>query len=413
MTKVVFLDFASEVNRGDAIMQEVFYNSAIETLKASQISVISVYGRNQNFDAPEHFDLTARYKPKIYPNLRNSGNKLSQHHNSSKWKNAVSLLIALFQLLILRISGTFLGRPDQKAVITALKSADYIIWNGRNFRDRRGIGELYDIFCMLISAQIALTLGKKIYTVGVSIWPLKLALSRFLLRRTLAKCAIVSVRESSSYKYATSVLKLTNINCDPDLSFASMPFTGLNNLDSNRTKMFITIVDWTEDGETVRRNYVKAVIHAIKWGQRNGLDPVIVPQVHHKWEDYREILSQILAEVEVEVISKSFEHEDLLSLYRSGAMLLATRMHSAIFALSEGCKVLALSYDSGAKWSILTDAGLKPSYLVKMQELAEIDIESRLDSILKDNGYWNQIGPNYRRNKNNVQSIFTKIRDYN
>ena len=412
MTKVIFLDFASEVNRGDAIMQEVFYKSGLDILEASEISVISVYGRNQSFDAHEHFDLTARFNPKIFPNLRNSGNKLTQNYKSSKLRNVVSLAAALIQLIILRVFGVFLGRPDQKEVISKLKSADYVIWNGRNFRDRRGFGELYDILCMLISAQMALILGKKVFTVGVSIWPLKLALSRLVLRKTLTKCEMVSVRETSSYEYATSKLKLKNIRLDPDLSFASMPFIGLNEKGAIRKKMFITIVDWTEDGDLVRRNYINAIIKSINWGHKNGLEPVIVPQVHHMWEDYRSILSEIKDVVDVEVMNTSLDHESLLSTYREGAILLATRMHSAIFALSERCKVLALSYDSGAKWSILTDAGLNKSYLVKMQELGETDIEDKLSAVLSDNAYWKLIEPRYRTNKYNVQEVFKEIRNH-
>lgn len=409
MNKIVFLDFASEINRGDAIMQEVFYNSTKKYLRPSKISVISVYGDNQDYKADQHFDLTSRFKPEIYPNLRNSGNKLSSSQTTNKSINIINLGVAILQLFWLKIFGSFLKRPDQKYVLNSIKEADYVIWNGRNFRNRKGVGELYDILCMIISVQIALILGKKVHTIGVSIWPLKLKLSRVILARTLAKCEFVSVRETSSQKYAQSILNLTNVRLDPDLSFASMPFNGLTGSAPRKPLMFITIVDWTESGFDVRQNYINGIIKAIRWGKKNGFSVTIVPQVHYMWEDYRNIQSQIVEEVNVEIIDTPLDHEQLLELYRTGSILIATRMHSAIFALSEGCKVLAISYDTGAKWSILTDAGLKSDYLLNMENLKPQDMDQKLNELLNDEDYWPKIIDGYKRNKENVNCVFEAL----
>ena len=410
MTKMVLLDFASEVNRGDAIMQEVFYKYSKEYLRATDISVISVYGVNQDYKNAKHFDLTARFSPKVFPNLRNSGNKLFTSNRASKILNIINLAIALIQLVILYLFKFFIGRPDQKAVLNAITDAKFIIWNGRNFRNRKGIGEIYDILCMVISPCIALILKKKVYTIGVSVWPLRWRISKIILSEVLRRCEFVSVRETASYNYCTKELKLKNVRLDPDLSFASMPFAGMNNIENgHRTKMFLTIVDWTEDGESTRQAYIVALKKAIIWGKKVGLEPVVVPQVHHKWEDYRAIVSELTKDFEISVIDQSLDHEELLSLYSTGKIILATRMHSAIFALSEGCRAVALSYDSGAKWNILSDAGLDGKYIVKMQELEKIDIEKILDIASSDITYWKNLKIGYQRNKKNVGEPFNEI----
>ncbi|WP_422048483.1 polysaccharide pyruvyl transferase family protein [Shimia sp.] len=407
MKKAVLLDFASEVNRGDAIMQEVFYQHCQDTLGVDEISVVSVYGKNQDYDSPKHFDLSSRFNPKIFANLRNSGNKLEGSSRSSKLGNVLNLFVSLLQLLNLLIFRRFVGRPDQSELAKEIREADYVIWNGRNFRNRRGIGELYDILCMSVSPMIAVILGRRPVTIGVSIWPLRMKSSKFILRFVLSKCEFVSCRESESFSYANNVLGLENTRLDPDLSFASMPFNGLKRADDPDMKtMYITLVDWDEDGEQVRQDYINAIGEAIRWGNENEFSVTIVPQVHFQWEDYRALLPELEKFGDFSKLEKSLEHEELLELYRNGSILIATRMHSAIFALSEGCKVLAISYDSGAKWNILTDAGLPKKYLCQMQNVGQVNMPALLRDINNDSAYWQDIVPGYLDNKKKVEAPF-------
>ena len=410
------LDFASEMNRGDAIMQEVFYENCRNNLNAKEISVVSVYGPNQEFNSQEHFDLSYNYTNNILPNLRLSSNFLDgqqdKYRTLRKLLNMLRLFSAYVQVLILSIFGRFFFRSDQKKVLEAIDNSDYVIWNGRNFRNRKGIGEFYDILCMSISPLIAFARGKEVVIIGASIWPLRYTISKKWLAFVLSKCEFVSVRESFSQSYAINTLGLTNVRLDPDLSFSSMNISQDNFSESGRDDvMYITLVDWDEDGDQVQIEYLKFINGAVKWAVKNGTKVVFVPQVFFKWEDYRHLLDRLdIDSPLISVIEKNLSHKDLLGLYRKGKYLIATRMHSAIFALSQGCKVITVSYDSGAKWHILKDAGLKEEFMCEMQNLRGLQIDKKLNALQADNNYFNEVSKRYATNSTIVNDVFRDIK---
>lgn len=174
--------------------------------------------------------------------------------------------------------------------------------------------------------------------------------------------------------------------------------------------IFITLVDWKEDDSGVQEAYLNAVQFVIDWSISMDLEVKIVPQVFHEWEDFRSLVSQFKhPPSQVEVINENLDHEELMNLYRSGSFMLATRMRSAIFALSQGCKVICISFDTGAKWNSLLDAGLKDKYLLKMQALKSVDIVKKMNQLSNDSNFHDKIISSYKDNRVKVKEVFSYV----
>ncbi|WP_018415245.1 polysaccharide pyruvyl transferase family protein [Teredinibacter turnerae] len=403
MHNILLLDFASEMNRGDAAMQEAILDIVEDVYPNAEKSIVSVYGENQETAFKDHFDCSALHDVDIYPGVRNSFNPLSSQFKNlgnKKLRSLFGILFAYFQLVIyfLSLKTIFFG-PGKRA-LSKIASADAVLWNGRNFRNRNGIGEIYDMFAMLLHPFYCLVLKKKTYAIGVSIWPLRYAISRIMLRFVLSRCVYVTARESYSLEYAQKKLGLKNVKLAPDLSFYFInKYRNEDDIARDPKLVSFTLVDWKESGLIARQRYKDSIAALMKHLLCAGYRVQVVPQVYYEWEGYVGLLSEIYQEHpdlngKLIEIKSYLSPKELFAEYRKSACLIATRMHSAIFALTHMCKVICVPYDAGAKWHIVSDMGLDAKYMINYSEIAPKVLVDAFENIINDNGLHDKIVEN-------------------
>lgn len=396
---IAILDFASEMNRGDAAMQEAIIEMTSSEFPRHQQNIVCVYGENQaeTFDA--HFDCSISHGAQILPGLRKTYNALggrAAQASNKKIKNLANMALCYLQLLIFALLRYYVSiTPKNRQSFQKMKDAEFVIWNGRNFRDRKGIGEVYDLLAMLLHPLYCILMGKKVFAIGVSIWPLQYSISRALLTWVLARCSYVTAREENALDYGQKVLGLKNMMLKPDLSYYFIEKYFCHEPKVPGKRVSLTLVDWTEDGLEIRDRYIKSVNTLVKQLLSKGYQIDVVPQVFYEWEGYNDLLDLVFYGVEdmsaVTFIKDNLTPSALFKQYVNSDFLIATRMHSAIFALTHRTPIVAIPYDSGGKWAILTNMGMNDDYIIDYQRVTPESLAATFNKVEADAHYFDVI----------------------
>ena len=343
---------------------------------SSDLTVMAAIGSNQSEVLESELDETSLEDVKLLGGLRpttiNFGSFALRFHLIRKVYTAVFFILGVLKWPILflaaksRIFAKTLSKAD-RAGLEALTNADLVVWNGRNFRSDSKNRELYEFWPLLYVPLLAVLLGKKIACIGASIWPVKTKLASKFLKFVLDRTIFLSVREEESFRISKNLLgPETLVVLLPDLSLAylrSLATTpaGKQIIKKWPEKVGVTLVDWKNNGNIAQENYVKTLTLFCNWLLENGTISIkIIPQVTFHAEDSLAIAHRIRSNSPkaIEIVSDSLTVSDLVIRYTQLDVLIATRMHSAIFAVSQGTPTVLIPYDSGGKWAILKYLGV-------------------------------------------------------
>ena len=148
-----------------------------------------------------------------------------------------------------------------------------------------------------------------------------------------------------------------------------------------------TVTEWGTDAE--RANYARCIASAMAKASSLGISRVlVVPQVVRARESNSRTLAAIIEQAQktapglmIEVMQQELTINELIATYRRCRLLVGSRMHSCVFARAAGTPFVAIAYDEGSKWSILSD--FWPSHLIhgysRLQEATLVrDVEDLL-----------------------------------
>ena len=367
---ILIIDFCSDKNRGDAAMQRGLLKVVEARYPNAKISILAWYGWNQQASFDDVFCETLKGGAPIYGGLRKTYyafNGVAGSRFKKRLVIFVSLLKSIVDLGILtlfpRLYRRIFERAGRGESALRLRKADLVVWNGRNFRGGGWWSELYVALIMTYHARIAAGLGKTVVCIGASVWPLTNPIARSITYSSLSKCAYVTARELVTYEELSRQGLDTEIYLGPDLSLAfleSRPRPA--NTPSNR--IGLTLVDWDRDGVGVVETYIAVMRSVVLELMGRGLQIVVIPQVTGLEQDNSTSINCLMSCIpasltqSIAVISDELETSELLDIYSSLDFLIASRMHSAIFAASVGTPSVCVAYDSGAKWSIVKELGI-------------------------------------------------------
>lgn len=381
--KVLVIDYWSDYNRGDAMMQvailqlinqwpaEVVLDSGFNEFKkfSTQLDETSKVG-----------EVTFHASPKLSYYFRGSG-KLPNLLN----KICLVANVALFHFFyLLNILGLKFLLPKSVAHFFKLvNAAEVVVWNGRNFRSNKKSFEFFEFFDLCCAAIAALYMKKKVYALGVSIWRPKSAIGMSLLRFVFSKCEMVYAREDISYKILhEEIIRESKGRCGylPDLSFFYMK-KNLEQDEDLRSASCYTIGIVPKD--PVRRNNLSLKAYA---NYIVDLAKKVISELAGERAVRFKFVNQAVLENEpndeaVAIISEALRSlgeivdpirrpmlSDLSEAYRSCDFVISSRMHGCIMSSYLGRPFVGIPYDAGAKWGILERLG--ECVLVPMEEIA-------------------------------------------
>jgi polysaccharide pyruvyl transferase WcaK-like protein len=374
---VLLLDLWSDKNRGDAAMQIALIQLVRRRLPDSRIVAMAAFGANQwpmflgEFDEtrPLVDDFVGGVRPWFLGPFDTGVLRIPVVR---KVVNALAATLALGALPMLSVVGHVswfdsILPVSWRRTIRALRSADLVLWNCRNIGGASTSSEIYEVWGRTYNALAAQLVGKPVACIGASIWPLRHRLSRFLTRTVLGKTIFVSVRDRESHEYMRSLLSGRTVvpRLLPDLSISvvSERVASSRELPPEPQTLGLTVVDWNALGPGARRRYIEALRgFLVGFLQPDSRKLVVIPQVTSRWESSTELEADLLRGLnphQVTVVPGRPTVDELLVHYRNIDLLIATRMHSAVFALTQGTPVVTIPYTRGGKWGILEMMGVK------------------------------------------------------
>jgi colanic acid/amylovoran biosynthesis protein len=247
--------------------------------------------------------------------------------------------------------------PERARLMHAYYEADLVaVIGGGHLYARHAFNIAF--LWLWLGLALALILGKPLVLLPQSFGPLPGRLQRGLLRWLLNRSALVAAREYRSLRFLADIGLRRRAFVLPDLAFAMPPACGaapapLQRLLSNAGHPLIglTLMDWGGQNPNFRNQhgYESAILALIDHLQRCYNATIVLfaqcygPVPAH---DDRLIARRIAAACTktVTVIDAALAPAELQAAYGCLDLLVATRMHSAIFALSVGTPALAIGY---------------------------------------------------------------------
>lgn len=390
-TRILLINVHSSCNAGDAALTAVTLKQLQENFQDARIT-LSMDDPDSHIGSEE-----VVASPFLFVKNHRLGGK-------GEWKvGGLFWLIPGTFLAIL--SGRLTGRPlfiltprAWREMITAYLEADLVVSKpgGFLYSSGRGITLLLSLYTMLL----ALWAGKPLYLYPQSIGPFRRKWECWLLRRTLNRARWVMVREEISL----AQLKACGVAPDrcrllPDVAFAFQAAPLAEALAAQpelaplladqRPRLGITAINWAAQNPIFQgqESYEAACAAAVRlFVEKYHGRVFFFPQVWGPFEmqDDRVSAARIAGRLQdlrhsITLIQEPLPPEYLKPLYSRMDLFIGSRMHSNIFALSEGVPVIAIGYQPKTA-GIMQMAGLT-EWLLPIQQIDAETLCSRLEDL--------------------------------
>jgi colanic acid/amylovoran biosynthesis protein len=353
---ILIINIHSSQNLGDAALLKVTIQQLQTNFQFCKITLCIDDAASSPADIPKVDSLVAWTHPK------NSDGTLRWDYINLLWLLPASLFPILSQRFFHKPIFWFTPRR-LKPTIDAYIRADLVLSEPGGFLYSSGRGT--SLILTVYSIALAVFAHKPTYILPQSIGPLKHAWERQIIRWVMNRARLVMVREPVSLRTTQSIgINQSHVQLVPDLAFG-LPVSnkqmgnqwlldlGIDPQDE-RPLMGMTIINWGEQNKnfTKQGEYEKACADTIKWFITENHGRVILfPQVIGPYtsQDDR-VPAHRIAEQLSELSNSIYQITHPLSLelikavYGCMDVFIGTRMHSNIFALSEGVPVIAIGY---------------------------------------------------------------------
>jgi colanic acid/amylovoran biosynthesis protein len=375
--KYIILPSNSDLNRGDQAL--VWETMAVSKDSGNIGNYYMLKSGEESTVQSEAIGLVP-ISPILKHPSRKFKSKVNNEYNLSlviKW-GSVAILDFISSILLLSKFTRFLSSPflpkKVKETMKIINECNACFVKGGGFIHTTGkLTDLYIVYFQLFHVMLAQSLGKPVYVMPNSFGPFKGIGVSGLVRRTLKRCELVSVRESISL----GMLKGIGVEGKlfPDLGFSLNKCSTTNkDVENIRDKypekriVAITARPYRFPGSTnpkaMYREYINSLVIFSKWLYKNNYLPVFVEhtlsETTHENDGtaIAEIVSN-LAEGEYEIIkNNNYTCRDLKEIYSRFDYVVGTRFHSVIFSMSERTPSIAVEYGGNKGAGIMNDMGL-------------------------------------------------------
>lgn len=390
-TRILLINVHSSCNAGDAALTEVTLEQLQANIPAAKITL--------SMDDPASHSGDGAVVESLFTWI-----KQPEGGGRGRWKLASLFWLApgtLLPILTARISGRPFFRltpPAWRSTLNAYLQADLVVSKPGGFLYSSGLG--LSLLVSLYTMILALAAGKPLYLFPQSIGPFRRGWERWLVRQVLSRARLIMVREEISIlELAACGLSRERVQLMPDVAFA---FRGAppaeaaawrpdlrSFIESRCPLLGITAINWGAQNPTFQHQeaYESACAAAARYFIEKIHGRVIFfPQVWGPFEAQDDRVSarriaRRLADLKSEVllVDDPVPPRILKSLYGRLDILIGSRMHSNIFALSEGVPVLAIGYQSKTA-GIIRMMGLS-EWMIPIQETSAETLTQKLDQL--------------------------------
>jgi colanic acid/amylovoran biosynthesis protein len=226
-------------------------------------------------------------------------------------------------------------------------------------------GDGLSLFILIYSLMLAVIAGKPVYLLPQSIGPLRHRWEAWWLRQLLGRVRMVMAREPVSYQLVQSLrVRNPRVYLVADMAFglpaapdeAAKAWLRTQGIDPEDGKpcLGMTMVNWGAQDQRFQQQegYEQACAAAARWFVETiGGRVIFFPQVYGPTQnqDDRIPTRRVIARLadmagSIYFVTDPLPMQLLKAVYRKMDVFIGTRMHSNIFALSEGVPVIAIGY---------------------------------------------------------------------
>jgi colanic acid/amylovoran biosynthesis protein len=378
---------ALDCNRGDQALLWQAIDVVRQASPGCEVAVMAdVYDEPEDSQTRQTRKLGLRIMAMLLPNPRRSATPGKQEVIDSGWSlvkmkfRAVLDLVQMLVLLVLprnrRLARLLLGK-DRYQTYQYLRDCNALVIKGGGYiYAYHGLRWVYYIWFGLFPLMLAQRCGVSVVVMPNSLGPFDSRWGRFLARRVLGRCKVLTIRESESFNFFNTILP-GKAKLYPDMAFGLTPEDpdwAKAQLVHHNVPLFkkkcvgITMRPWrfpnARKPQENYRNYIQAFAKFIEYLLVHGYVPVLYAHVigPHSHEDdriaLRDTLEVISAADRVFYIEGDYNCRQVKALYGFMDYMLCTRFHSAIFSIAQRVPCLAISYQGYKATGIMKEIGL-------------------------------------------------------
>lgn len=417
----------SELNKGDAGIILATVQNIRKEDKDSKIFLYSTYGYNDKQFEEQH-EFLKKYVdgivPALFPELfLKIGN---EHHYGSKAK-AISLVWHLIRSSFLLLSPSFFSfllHSKEKKSLELMQKSDYIISKGGSFLCNEGSNrEFFALWRLFHPFFLAKKFNKQTSIFGQSLGPVKGYFSRILFQFGIKKVDDIYIRETKTLELLKEDgILLKNYYIVPDIAFSLNDDEGkVDEIISkdNDFKMGMTIVDFPFKTLKEKERYIDTICSTIKYiVNKYDAKVYIYPQVITIMPDgttdirlTKKIFSLLSDEIKknVTILEKNYSPMDLKKMYGLMDIFIATRLHSAIFALANNVPTINISYHGTKSEGTFELLGLD-NYVLRITNIDKMLLQEKVDNLISKNSQIKlKIETNMRKIENTINTSIKNL----
>ncbi|ATY12108.1 hypothetical protein CU254_17775 [Amycolatopsis sp. AA4] len=387
MTRVVVVNAFERGNRGDAALLTVLLEQIRRALPGARIAIAGFEhpARWPEFDGVPNLGSFRRYSgEESIPRLRRILRKLSL-------LPVVALAAARLPRRPLLAAARLLPAEPRRE-LHALATADLVVSAGGGYLNGRAdFASDLNVLFLLLPLWLAQRFGVRVGTGPQSYGPFPRLVQRVLVRHVLGRADAILVREDISRDRLAELglpPRLLTRSVDSAFAFETRSDrdwrTALGIPAAARIAM-VTARQWLDEAGQLR--YEHALTAGIRHLLGRGYHVVLVPQVTcaYQGDDDRRVNTRLAAGLDhprLRVLGDdTFDHRDARAIYAEADLVLGTRFHSVIFALTAHVPCLAIEYDHKTA-GIMRDLGLE-KWVVGIAEIRDTTLPTLLDSLIE------------------------------
>ncbi|MGW7531878.1 polysaccharide pyruvyl transferase family protein [Amycolatopsis sp. NPDC054798] len=416
--RVVVVNAFERGNRGDAALLSVLLDQIRRALPGARISIAGFEhpARWPEFEGAPNLGSIRRYAgEENIPRLRRILRKLSLLPvvAFAAARPPRRLLLAAARLL----------PAEPRRELNALATADLVVSLGGGYlTGRANFASDLNILFLLLPLWLAQRFGVRVVAGPQSYGPFPRRGQRILVRHVLRRADAVLVREDISRDQLTEIglpPRLLTRSVDSAFAFetgSDRDWRTTLDLPAHARIATVTARQWLDKAGQLR--YEHALAAGVRHLLGRGYHVVLVPQVTcaFQGDDDRVVNTRLAAGLDhprLRVLGDdTFDHRDARALYAEAELVIGTRFHSVIFALTAHVPCLAIGYEHKTA-GIMRDLGLE-QWVIGIGEVRDTTLPTLLDSLIGHREdyrrHLREVLPPYARRARDLNPLFDAAR---
>ena len=241
-----------------------------------------------------------------------------------------------------------INRFKFREVLGGMKGSDLFISGGGSLL--QDVTSTRSLLYYLALMSLAKLYKKPIMVYANGIGPIDRKINRFLTRKILNKVDLITLRDEGSMEFVRDLgIKNTNIHVTADPVFTLRPspesrvseiFEG-EGIPNDRQLIGISVRQWKKS-----ENLVEVIAETIGYILKNyDVNVVLIPMHYPEDLDISLKIKEIANQDHCYVMEGRYSVEEIMGVIKELEIIVAMRLHSLIYAATQGVPMVGLAYD--------------------------------------------------------------------